>query len=84
MLTTSVAYTQLRGDTDLCPIGGVTNSGRDWRKVPESDEHTECANKSVDVVLRSIAAVFSGLIFQDGRQTQLFKKLKTPNLFHAD
>ena len=27
---------QLRGDTE-CPFGGVTKSGRVWRKVPESD-----------------------------------------------
>ena len=27
---------QLRGDKE-CPFSGVTNSGRVWRKVPESD-----------------------------------------------
>ena len=27
---------QLRGDKE-CPFSGVTKSGRDWRKVPESD-----------------------------------------------
>ena len=27
---------QLRGDEE-CPFSGVTNSGRVWRKVPDSD-----------------------------------------------
>ena len=27
---------QLRGDKE-CPFSGLTNSGRVWRKVPESD-----------------------------------------------
>ena len=34
-LTVSV-HGQLRGDKDF-PFSGVTNSGRVWRKVPESD-----------------------------------------------
>ena len=29
---------QLRGDKEY-PFNGVTNSGRVWRKVPESDEY---------------------------------------------
>ena len=31
---------QLRGDKE-CPFSGVTKSGTVWRKVPESDEHSE-------------------------------------------
>ena len=32
---------QLRGDKE-CPFSGVTNSGRVWRKVPESDVWSLC------------------------------------------
>ena len=31
---------QLRGDKE-CPFNGVTNSGRVWRKVPESDARSQ-------------------------------------------
>ena len=38
---------QLRGDKE-CPFSGVTNSGRVWRKVVESDARTvsECGSPS--------------------------------------
>ena len=32
---------QLCGDNE-CPFSGVTNSGRVWRKVPESDVWSLC------------------------------------------
>ena len=32
---------QLRGDKE-CPFGGVTKSGRVWRKVPESNAQRVC------------------------------------------
>ena len=45
---------QLRGDKE-CPFSGVTKSGRDWRKVQESDDLRkvpESDARSVRLLLR--------------------------------
>ena len=44
---TASLHGQLRGDKE-CPFSGVTESGRVWRKVPESDARSVGTDKTVE------------------------------------
>ena len=55
---------QLRGDKE-CPFSGVTNSGRVWRRVPESDARSvqchfmQSHTRMVCVFSCNLAAIFT-------------------------
>ena len=55
----------MHGDKE-CPFSGVTNSGRVWRKVPESEARSVSSSVSAKGVIRSALAATVFTIVRPG------------------